>query len=50
MANRSWGVILLSLWLIITGALVITNLTITAAPIILAVLAIVAGIALLLGK
>lgn len=50
MAGRSWGVILLAIWLIVSGVLVITNLTFTLAAPIMALLAIAAGVALLFGK
>jgi uncharacterized membrane protein HdeD (DUF308 family) len=50
MNGRPWWQILLALWLIIGGVLVITNLTFTLAAPIMALLAIVAGIALLFGK
>jgi hypothetical protein len=50
MSNRSFGVIALSIWAILSGALVLTNITFTAAPIILALLLIAAGVLLLLGR
>lgn len=50
MQGRAWWQILLALFLILSGLLVITNLTIAGAPVIMAVLAIIAGIALLFGK
>ncbi len=50
MSNRSFAVIALAIYLILVGALALTNLTFVAAPIILGVLAIAAGILLLLGR
>lgn len=50
MINRPWWQILLAVYLILIGVLALTNLTFQFAPIILAILAIVAGIALLFGK
>lgn len=50
MSNRSLGVICLSIWAILSGAFVLTNLTVQFAPVILAVLLIAAGILLLLGR
>ncbi len=45
MQGRSLGVVALSIWAIATGLLALTNLTFTLAPVILAVLLIVAGVA-----
>lgn len=50
MTNRSLGMILLCIWLILTGVLSVTNITFAAASIIMGVLAIAAGIFVLLGK
>jgi hypothetical protein len=48
--SRSWGVILLSIYLILVGILALTNVTIAFAGAVLGVLAIAAGLCLLLGK
>jgi hypothetical protein len=48
--TKSFGVILLAIYLILTGILAITNVTIAFAGVVLGVLAIGAGICLLLGK
>ena len=48
--SKSFGVILLAIWLILTGILQLTNITFVAAAIILGCLAIGAGVCLLLGK
>lgn len=50
MSGRSFGVICTAIWLILTGLLIVSNLQIQAAPVVLAFLAIVAGVLLLLGK
>ena len=50
MAGRPWWQILLAIYLILIGLLALTNLSFQFAPIILAILAIVAGIALLFQK
>lgn len=50
MSGRSWGEILLCLFLILFGLLSITNLSFQFAAFILGGLAIVAGILKLLGK
>lgn len=42
--------ILLAVWLIATGLLVLTNLTIALAPVILSVLAIAAGVCILFDR
>jgi hypothetical protein len=44
-----FGVILLALWLILTGAIALFKLQMDALPIIMGLLAIVAGICLLIG-
>ncbi len=44
-----FGVILLAVWLIIGGAAVIVHLSFDAFPILMAILAIIAGILLLIG-
>jgi len=46
---RTWGVIFLSLWLIITGAVVLLGLTFNAIVVVQALLAILAGLLLLYG-
>ena len=46
----SIGMILLAVWLILHGLVTLTNLHFTGLPIILGILALVAGILLLLGK
>ncbi len=50
MNNRSLGVIALCIWLILTGILAVTNISFAAAPIIMGVLAIIAGGLILLGR
>ena len=50
MSNRSFAIIALSIWLILTGLFSLTNLQVQFAPVIMAVLAIVAGLLLLLGR
>lgn len=50
MNGRTLGVIALSIWAIATGLLTITNLQIQFAAPILAILLIIAGILLLLGR
>lgn len=50
MQGRSLGIITLSIWLILTGVLAITNLQFALAVPIMAVLAITAGILLLFGR
>lgn len=50
MSNRSFGVICLAIWAILSGVLVLTNITFAAAPIVLAILLIVAGVLILLGR
>ncbi len=50
MSNRSFGVILLCVWLILTGVLAVTNIRFEAASIIMGVLAIASGTLILFGK
>lgn len=50
MNDRKLGVICLAIWAILSGLLVLTNITFAAAPIVLALLLIAAGILLLLGR
>ena len=44
------GMLLLAVWLIVGGALILFQISFPSAPVILAVLAIAAGILLLLGR
>lgn len=48
--NKNLGMVLLSIWLIATGVLSLTNINIPGAGLILAVLAIAAGVILLLRR
>lgn len=48
--TKKMGMILLGVWLIATGLLQIVSISIPAAGVILAILAIVTGLLLLLGK
>jgi hypothetical protein len=48
--TKSLGMLLLAIWLILTGLLVLLRLTIPESGLILAVLAIVAGVLILLGR
>ena len=48
--TKSWGIILLSLWLILYGVLAVTNIEVQFANLIMGVLSIAAAIALLFGK
>jgi len=50
MSNRSFGVILLCVWLILTGILSLTNFRFEAEHIIMGLLALSAGVLILLGK
>jgi hypothetical protein len=47
---KRWGIILLSIWLILTGLLTLLSLSFAESGIVLAVLALVAGILLILGE
>jgi hypothetical protein len=48
--TRSAGMIVLAIWLILTGVIAIFNLSFTGIGIIMAILAIVAGVLLLIGR
>ena len=48
--TKSLGMILLSIWLILTGLLQLVKFTFTGLDIIMAILAIAAGVLLLLGR
>jgi hypothetical protein len=50
MSNRSFGVILLCIWAIVSGLLTLTNLAIAGADLVLGFLLIASGILILLGK
>lgn len=50
MNNRSLGVIVLCIWAIVSGLLVLTNITFAFAAPLLAILLIAAGVLILLGK
>lgn len=47
--QRSWGFILLAIWLIVEGLATIIGLRFEAFPIIMAIVAIIAGILILFG-
>ena len=48
--NRNLGMLLLGIWLIVTGLLQVVSLSIPGIGIIMAVLAIVAGVLIVMGK
>jgi UPF0716 family protein affecting phage T7 exclusion len=48
--SRTWGVILLCAWLILSGLVAITTLAIPGGEVVLGLLAIAAGILILLGR
>jgi hypothetical protein len=48
--TRSIGMLLLSIWLILTGLLEVVNFSFTGLGIIMAILAIAAGVFILLGR
>jgi hypothetical protein len=48
--TRSWGMILLGIWLILVGLLPLLGLSIPAGATILAILAVAAGVLILLGR
>jgi len=48
--NRNLGMLLLGIWLILTGLLQVVSLSIPGIGIIMAVLAIVAGVLIVMGK
>ncbi len=48
--NKNLGMLLLSIWLIVTGLLQVVSIAIPAVDIILPLLAIAAGIIILLGR
>lgn len=50
MSNRSFGVVLLSLLLIIGGGILLLHLTFASLPVIVGVMAIAAGILILAGR
>lgn len=50
MNNRSIGVLLLCFWLICEGAIAVLHLNFTAIDIILGIVAIAAGVLILIGK
>lgn len=50
MSNRSWGLIILCLWLIAMGATMMLDLHFNYQGLIMGALAIAAGVLLLLGK
>lgn len=50
MTQRNWGITLTAIWLIFTGLIVLVNLQFQAISIIMAILALVAGVLLLIGK
>jgi hypothetical protein len=48
--NRNWGMTLLAVWLIVYGAMFFLNISFVNMGAVMAILALVAGICLLLGK
>jgi hypothetical protein len=50
MGGRSIGTILLALWLIVTGAIAVLGLTFQGIVVIMGVVAIIAGILILIGR
>jgi hypothetical protein len=46
--NKSWGSIVLAIWLILTGLMLLTNIAIP--PVLMGVLAIAAGVLILLSR
>jgi hypothetical protein len=50
MGGRSWGTILLAIWLICTGAIAVLGLSFQGMAIILGIAAIAAGILILAGR
>jgi hypothetical protein len=50
MRIKNWGLFLLSIWLILTGLIAILHLSFTGEDIVMAILAIAAGILLLLRR
>ena len=48
--TKSWGVILLSIWLILTGALPLVKFSFAGLDVLMAILAIAAGILLLMRR
>jgi hypothetical protein len=50
MSGKSWGIILLALWLLLYGLLAVTNFRFEAEHLVMGLLAIAAAIALFLGK
>jgi hypothetical protein len=50
LSGRSIGVVLLAIWLICEGAIAVLSLTFQGIQVILGVLAIIAGILLLIGR
>ncbi len=48
--NKNWGMLALGVWLIATGALTFVSITFVNMSLVLAVVAIAAGVLLLLGR
>jgi hypothetical protein len=48
--TKSLGMLLLSIWLILTGVIPLLNLSFSGLPTVMAILAIVAGLLVLLGR
>jgi hypothetical protein len=50
MKNKSWGMILLAVWVILTGLIPLAGIHVEGSGMIMNILAIVAGVLLLIGK
>ncbi len=50
MANRSWGVVLLCIWLVAMGLIAVLDLKFASMNIVLGIIAIAAGILILVGR
>jgi hypothetical protein len=48
--TKSWGMILLSIWLIVTGLIALLSFSFQGLHLIMAILAIAAGVLILLGR
>lgn len=48
--GRSWGIILTAIWLILTGAITLLNLSFQGSGVIMGLIALVAGLLLLVGR
>ncbi|MBU1747388.1 MAG: hypothetical protein KKA73_06835 [Chloroflexi bacterium] len=48
--TKNLGMLLLAIWLILTGLIALTSFTFTGLPIVMGILAIAAGILILIGR